>query len=152
MSKHTKYTNISDNDALNMPISEKIDILFRWAEKRGVTVTYQAIGAKTNIAWTTIQKARTGAIDNPTFRTMVAIAEYFEVDLNYFQCRANAECLTYLHVYTSESLRANAKQRAGELSPEALVTLDAIITSAIEYMEEKEGLSRDHLDSPEDSE
>ena len=123
----------------DFPLSERVEVLFSWGELQGLNVTYTAIADATGESWTNFRKIRKGENANPGLRTMEALARYFGVKLDYFQCESEAECLAYLNGITENSVLSRAKMRAHSLSPEALVTLQNMIDQVVDYMQKAEG-------------
>src|SRR5574341_2613844 len=122
------------------PLWRKVDVLFRWGEEQGLNVTYKAIAEATGETWTNLNKIRRGDNPNPGLRTVEAMARYFGVKLDYFNCESEAECWTYLKELSEEGIRelARMRARAHNVSPEALVTLKEMIDKVLEFVDQVE--------------
>jgi transcriptional regulator with XRE-family HTH domain len=126
-------------DRKSDPISlaRQVDLLFEHGREQGKDVTYQAIGDATGESWTNILKIRKGDNTNPGLRVVQAIASYFEVGLDYFDCKTEEECRVYLAGLSGEGLLDDiVKMRSHNISPKALLTLEAMI----KYVQEVEGM------------
>lgn len=122
-----------------VPLWKKVDILFRWGEEQGLNVTYKAVAEATGETWTNFNKIRRGANANPGLRTVEAMARYFGVKLDYFNCDSEAECWAYLKGLSENTVLMQAKKHTRSLSPAALVTLQNMIDQLVGYMEQVEG-------------
>ncbi len=124
-------------------LAQKVDILFRRGKQQGIDTTYQAIGDATGETWTNIMKIRKGENTNPGLRTAEGLARYFGVNLDYFQCNTEAECWAYLSEISEQSITEKVRMRARNLSPEASQTLDNMIKSVLQFMEQVDNAGRD---------
>lgn len=132
----------------DMSLADKVDLLFEHGRKQGKNVTYQAIGEATGVAWTNLMKIRNGKNANPGLRVVQALAAYFEVKLDYFDCQTPEECQNYLDGVSEESIaRELVKLRGHNLSPKALMTLEAMI----EYVKQAEHMTSGDQDASEGS-
>lgn len=119
-------------------LAQKVDILFRRGKQQGIDITYHAIGDATGETWTNIMKIRKGENTNPGLRTIEGIARYFGVNLDYFQCRTEAECWSYLSEINGQSIVERIRMR-GDLSPQAEDTLNSMIKIVLQYMKHIDG-------------
>jgi transcriptional regulator with XRE-family HTH domain len=124
-------------------LAQKVDILFRRGKQQGIDTTYHAIGDATGETWTNIMKIRKGENANPGLRTAEGLARYFGVNLDYFQCSTEAECWAYVSELSERSILETVRMRARNLSPEAAQTLDNMIKSVLQFMEQVDSAGRD---------
>ena len=66
-------------------LADKLDLLLLHASQpNGSRYKYEDIERKTGVKASTISRIRSGANEEPAFRTILAIAEAFEIPLTYF--------------------------------------------------------------------
>ena len=122
-------------------LNKMVDLLFEFGEAQGMETTYQGIARVTGIAWNNIRKIRLGENSNPSLNTIQALSDYFGVKLDYFNCRTEEECRTYLGRLAESDINEqvddiHVKMRSSGVSMEGLQALQAMI----DYVKRAEGL------------
>ncbi len=91
--------------AAGLPLSKQVDILIQHAKAQGRDTTYRGIakvtippgGDKPLVVAMTVQRLHSGRRDNPQLKTLLILGEVLaSVDLGYFSCRTEQECLDYI--------------------------------------------------------
>jgi hypothetical protein len=77
-----------------------------------------------------------GENHNPGLRTLLALSDYFEIDLAYFNCKTKAECERYLARIAQEQLVDEVRLRADGMSETGLAALRNIM----DFVRKAEGL------------
>lgn len=121
-----------------MPLAEKMTLLFKYGESRGLPVTYRAIAQATEENANNIRKIHLGENANPGLKILTALAAYFGVGLAYFDCRTKAECQKYLDEVAQARVLGGIAMRAEGISETGLRTIEKMI----DYVREAEGLQR----------
>ena len=119
-----------------MQISQKLDLLMRLGEARGLPVSYRALSAATGESANNIRKIHVGLNTNPGFRILSALTSYFGTDLGYFQCKSPTACRDYLERSLRERLIQRLERGSQGLSEEAL----DFIAGLMDYVRRAEGL------------
>lgn len=130
----------SDPRQGKVSLATMVDLLFAYAASQGVEVAYQDIARATGVAWNNIRKIRLGENVNPSLHTIQAIADYFGVRLDYFNCNTEEECRAYLARLAAEDFAsAPLRLRADGTSPEGVEARQAL-QAIIDYVKRVEGL------------
>ena len=119
-----------------LPLAKKIELLFEFGQSQGLPITYQAVSSKTGIPANNILKIRKGQNLNPGLQTLVALTDYFGVEIGYFRCKTETECRNYLQGVASEEILNEIALRAEGISAAGLET----IRQMIHYVRSAEGL------------
>lgn len=121
-------------------LARMVDLLFSYAASQGVEVAYEDISRSTGIAWNNVRKIRLGENTNPSLRTIQAIADYFGINLDYFNCKTEEECQAYLSgLVQAEAEDALVKMREAVESGKSLGEREAL-QALIDYVKRVEGL------------
>jgi transcriptional regulator with XRE-family HTH domain len=120
----------------SVTLAEKIDLLFKYGESRGLSVSYRAIAQATEENANNIRKIHLGKNANPGLRILTALAEYFGVSLAYFECQSKKECQDYLRQQAQTKLLGEIAMRAEGISEAGLKTIEQMI----EYVRDAEGV------------
>lgn len=123
-------------------LDRMVELLFEFGEAQGIETTYQGISRVTGIAWNNIRKIRVGENNNPSLHTIQALANYFGVKLDYFNCRSEEECRAYLGQIAAKDINdqvdaIGVKMRSTGISMDGLQALQAVI----DYVKRAEGLT-----------
>jgi transcriptional regulator with XRE-family HTH domain len=116
-------------------LAEKVDLLFKYGESRGLPVSYRAIAQATEENSNNIRKIHLGKNANPGLRTLTALAEYFGVSLAYFECQTKTQCHEFLKQQPQTKLLGGIAMRAEGLSEAGLKAIEQMI----EYVRDAEG-------------
>ena len=119
--------------------AKKIDLLLKHGAREGLPTSYRAIAQATGMPYNNIRKIHIGENRNPGVNTLKTLADYFGVDLGYFDCQTEAECRDYLAGQHQTAALAGIALRAEGLSEEGL----AAIEQMIEHVRAVEGLDKD---------
>lgn len=80
-----------------MTIAEQVNILFDMLKRAdGKPYTFPDVSEKASINLATLSKLKSGNLTNPTLITLRRLAKFFDIQLDYFDCRSADECRTYL--------------------------------------------------------
>lgn len=117
----------------------------------GEVYTLQEVADQLDISPATIHQLRTGRIKNPTLPTLKELGRFFNVPLNFFECRTYDECHRVLGAERIELSPGAAKIafRASQLSPKSQEDLLNII-AWVEAAERERLAGRDLPDLPFD--
>src|SRR5690349_11491103 len=106
--------------AKEFTLPDKVDLLFQYGEGRGISPAYRAIADATGENANNIRKIHRGENANPGLRTLLALSEYFEIDLAYFNCKTKADCERYLADVAQKLLTDEVRLRANGMSETGL--------------------------------
>ena len=122
-------------------LAEKIDLLFKTIKKPdGSQYTYQEVEEGTGKAITGayIWKLRTGKAENPSYKVLKVLSDFFEVPVSFFFEEVSEEYLQNLKLATQ--LREDGVQhialRAGDLDEAG----KRAVLEMIEYVRKAQGL------------
>lgn len=121
-------------------LARMVELLFSYASSQGVDVTYEDVSRGTGIAWNNVRKIRLGENTNPSLRTIQALADYFGVNLDYFNCKTEEECQEYLAgIARAGAEDALIRMREATESGKGLGEREAL-QALIDYVKRVEGL------------
>ena len=120
-----------------LTLPEKIELLFQYGENRGISPAYRTIAEATKENANNIRKIHRGKNANPGLRTLLALSEYFQIDLAYFNCKTKSECERYLARVAQEHLIEDVRLRADGLSETGLEAL----RNMMDFVRKAEGLA-----------
>jgi transcriptional regulator with XRE-family HTH domain len=113
-------TMLKDQEPL--PLKDLINFLFaNVLHPDGRPYLTQEVAEHVRISNATINQLRTGRNKNPTVPTLQEIGRFFNVPLNYFDCKSQDECYEVLNASRSEhasGIAAEIAFRATDLSPQ----------------------------------
>jgi transcriptional regulator with XRE-family HTH domain len=126
-------------------VDKKLDLLFKtFLKPDGTEYTYEEIaeGIDHAVSSVAIWKLRVGKVKNPAYRTLEAIAEFFDVPIEYFSSseRPSEEYVQELKLarVLQEAGVAQIALRASDLGESA----KRDILSMIEYARKAQGLNK----------
>ena len=122
--------------ARTLSLAEKLELLFRYGESRGISSAYRTIAEATGENANNIRKIHRGENNNPGLKILTALVQYFEVGLDYFLLNSKAECESYLSRIAAARQLEGVKLRANGLSEEGLNALN----NMIDFVRKAEGL------------
>ncbi len=122
--------------ARELTLSEQMVLLFEYGEGRGLATSYRAIAEATGENATNIRKMHLGENLNPGIKSILALADYFGVRLDYFGCATREACQNYLAGAKPTQLEQDIAKRVDGLSETAL---EAIATM-LDYVRKAEQL------------
>jgi len=131
-------------ESATFTIGQKLDVLMKWAQGKGQDVSYKAIAEASRkiqntepVSLENVLRIHHGTNQNPTYKTLLALAMVLGTDMGYFGCESEADCLEYLTASERDRLTSEVARRADGMSPKALSNILAMI----DYVREAEGLS-----------
>ena len=119
-----------------LTLADKLDLLFKYGESRGISAAYRTIADATDENANNIRKIHRGENTNPGLKILTALVRYFQVDLAYFNCETRAECQAYLAKYAAEHELDQIKLRADGMSEAGLSAL----RNMMDFVRKAEGL------------
>lgn len=119
-----------------MTLARQLELLFEYGRARGLPVTYRAIAEATGETAYLLRKLYIGENTNPGLRTIAAIARYFGVGLDYFQCSTRKQCKDFLGGDGPGRHKDAITRQAADLSEEGVAT----VLSMIDYVRRAERL------------
>ncbi len=122
--------------AKEFTLPDKIDLLFRYGADRGISSAYRAIAEATGENANNIRKIHRGENRNPGLRTLLALSEYFHIDLAYFNRKTRADCERYLVDVAQKLLTDEIQQRASGMSETGLEA----VRNMMDFVRKAEGL------------
>jgi transcriptional regulator with XRE-family HTH domain len=133
-----------------LPLKDLVNFLFDTIRHPdGRPYTTQEVADKLSISPATINQMRTGRSRNPTLPTLREVCRFFDISMDFFQCRSYDECYALLtEDRTQDSPQAaEIAFRASVLSPKSQEDILRIITW-VEAAERERKAGRDVPDFP----
>lgn len=117
----------AQKDADRFSLPEQIEVLIEHGKQRGIPVTYRAIAEGSRESLNNIYRIHHGQNLNPGVKTLSAIAEYFQTDLGFFNCRTKEEALAYLEKTVPEKTFEAVALRTKDISPAGMKKIMELI-------------------------
>jgi transcriptional regulator with XRE-family HTH domain len=137
--KRTEHHGKRASTERGLTTANKIDILLKHGAREGLPTSYRAIAQATGMPYNNIRKMHIGTNRNPGVNTLKVLADYFGVDLGYFDCETEAQCRDYLAGQHQAAALQGIAMRAEGLSEDGL----AAIQQMIEHVRTVEGLDKE---------
>jgi transcriptional regulator with XRE-family HTH domain len=115
----------SADQAFSLP--EQFDILIEYGKQRGIPVTYRAIAEGSGESLNNVYRLHHGQNLNPGVTTLSAIAEYFQTDLGFFNCKIREEALAYLDKTVPEKTFEAVALRTKDISASGMKKIMELI-------------------------
>jgi len=123
-------------------LADRVELLFEKRRREdGREYTLQELQDKTGISTTNFWKVRKGINKNPGYDVLMALCNFFNVSLGYFECKSWDECSSFLDRDTVTNAGETVSEialRASELSDEGRKA----IVGMIEYVRAAEELQK----------
>ena len=115
-------------------LASQMECLIERGRAQGKRVTYLGIAQAIGESASNVRKLHLGMSANPSFKTLAAIARYFDVPVAYFACQTEVDCAAFLAA-VDRATQEQAHQDKGQalasrftaLSPESLDIADRFV-------------------------
>lgn len=134
-------------------LADMVGILFEYGRKIvGMRVTNQLVADSTKISINTVRGLRVGEIENPSYRTLKAITDFFGIGLGYFNCLTAEECREYIASISAPQTAPGLRMRSlpvkvAEDDTEKLLETLADIVERIEKLEKQQDMDKEEDES-----
>ena len=79
-------------------LKRQMELLEDYAKRLNLATDNQTMSAAMGISISVLHDMRSGVTNDPRIETMKKIADYYQIDLNYFELETEGACTTYLSV------------------------------------------------------
>lgn len=108
-------------------LPEQMEVLIESGKQRGVPVTYRAIAEGSGESLNNVYRIHHGQNVNPGIQTLSTLAQYFQTDLGFFDCKSKEEATAYLGKTVPEKTFEAVALRTKDISPAGMKKIMELI-------------------------
>lgn len=114
----------------NLPLWRQLEILFDTVPAPdGKPYSLTEIAAATGVALNTLSRLKTGRIEDPRLSTLLILTKFFNISLDYFNCRTETACYQFLQQELHRhSTMPEIALRVREMSSDVMAELQRMVT------------------------